>query len=103
MREYGRISGLPEMPALWTLGYLQSHRTLDGVDDVLSIPKTMRAKKLPCDGLIYLGTDFCPPGWNTHNGEFTWHPVNFPDPKKMIDTIHADHFKVIMHIVIEGK
>jgi alpha-glucosidase (family GH31 glycosyl hydrolase) len=102
MREYARISGFPEMPALWTLGYLQSHRTLAGPDEILGIAKTMREKKLPCDGLIYLGTDFCPSGWNTHNGEFTWHPANFPDPKKMIDTIHADHFKVIMHIVIEG-
>lgn len=29
--------------------------------------------------LIYLGVDFCPSGWNTHNGEFTWHPTNFPE------------------------
>jgi alpha-glucosidase/alpha-D-xyloside xylohydrolase len=103
MREYARITGLPEMPARWTFGYQQSHRTLAGPDEILGIAKTLRAKKLPCDALIYLGTDFCPSGWNTHNGEFTWHPGNFPDPKKMIDAIHADHFKVILHIVIEGR
>jgi alpha-glucosidase (family GH31 glycosyl hydrolase) len=62
----------------------------------------MREKKLPCEALIYLGTDFCPSGWNTHNGEFTWHPVNFPDPKQTIDALHAEHFKVILHIVVEG-
>ena len=28
MREYARITGLPELPARWTLGYMQSHRTL---------------------------------------------------------------------------
>jgi alpha-glucosidase/alpha-D-xyloside xylohydrolase len=103
MREYARITGLPEMPARWTFGYLQSHRTLDGPGQILRDAKMFREKKLPCDALIYLGTEFTPSGWNTRNGEFTWHPTNFPDPKGMIDQLHADHFKVIMHVVIEGR
>jgi alpha-glucosidase/alpha-D-xyloside xylohydrolase len=103
MREYARITGLPEMPALWTFGYQQSHRTLDGPDQILGEAKTFREKKLPCDALIYLGTEFAPSGWNTRNGEFSWKPENFPDPKKMIDTLHAVHFKVIVHVVIEGR
>jgi alpha-glucosidase (family GH31 glycosyl hydrolase) len=102
MREYARITGYPELPALWTFGYMQSHRTLKGPSEVLSIANTMRKKKLPCDALIYLGTEFCPSGWNTRNGEFTWHSGNFPDPKGMIDTLHNQHFRVVLHIVIEG-
>jgi alpha-glucosidase/alpha-D-xyloside xylohydrolase len=103
MREYARITGLPELPARWTLGYQQSHRTLAGPDEILGVAKTMREKKLPCDALIYLGTEFTPSGWNTRNGEFTWHPTNFPEPRRMIDALHAEHFKVILHIVIEGR
>ena len=103
MREYARITGLPEMPARWTLGYQQSHRTLAGPTEILGVAKTMREKKLPCDTLIYLGTEFTPSGWNTRNGEFTWHPTNFPEPKKMMDELHAEHYKVVMHIVIEGR
>ena len=60
-------------------------RTLAGPDEILGVARTFREKKLPCDALIYLGTEFAPSGWNTRNGEFTWHPTNFPDPKKMID------------------
>ncbi len=71
LREYARITGLPEMPARWTFGYLQSSRTLAGEAEILAIAKTFREKKLPCDGLIYLGTEFAPSGWNTRNGEFT--------------------------------
>jgi alpha-glucosidase (family GH31 glycosyl hydrolase) len=103
MREYARITGLPELPAQWTLGYMQSHRTLSGPDEILSIPKTFREKKLPCDALIYLGTEFTPSGWNTRNGEFGWKLENFPDPRRMIDEMHAQHFKVVLHIVIEGR
>jgi alpha-glucosidase (family GH31 glycosyl hydrolase) len=103
MREYARITGRAEMPALWTLGYMQSHRTLAGPDEVLAVARTMREKKLPCDALIYLGTEFTPSGWNTRNGEFTWHSGNFPDPKGMIEELHARHFRVVLHIVIEGR
>ena len=74
--------GLPEMPALWTFGYMQSIRTLAGPTRSSASRRTFREKKLPCDTLIYLGTEFAPSGWNTRNGEFTWHPTNFPDPKK---------------------
>src|SRR5262245_10080860 len=71
MAEYTRLTGNPEMPPLWSLGYLQSHRTLDGPEEIKWVARTFREKKLPCDALIYLGTDFTPSGWNTHNGEFT--------------------------------
>src|SRR6185369_4829417 len=60
MAEYARLTGKPEMPPLWSLGYLQSHRTLSGPEEVMWVARTFREKKLPCDGLIYLGTDFTP-------------------------------------------
>jgi len=103
MRAYAEITGFAEMIPLWSLGYLQSHRTLGGPDQILSVAKTFRQKKLPCDGLIYLGTDFTPSGWNTHNGEYTFNPANFPDPKGMIDQLHALSFKIVLHTVIEGQ
>ena len=103
MREYARITGLPEMPALWSFGYMQSSRTLAGPEEILGVAKTFREKKLPCETLIYLGTEFAPSGWNTRNGEFTWHPTNFPDPKRILDQLHADHFKVVVHVVVEGR
>ena len=103
VRAYAEITGFAEMIPLWSLGYLQSHRTLGGPDQILSVAKTFREKKLPCDGLIYLGTDFTPSGWNTHNGEYTFNPANFPDPKGMIDALHALNFKVVLHTVIEGQ
>ena len=103
LREYARITGFQEMPARWMLGYQQSHRTLNGPDEILGVARTFREKKLPCDTLIYLGTEFTPSGWNTRNGEFTWKESNFPRPKEMIDELHAEHFKVVLHVVIEGR
>ena len=101
--DYARITGFAELPALWTFGYMQSHRTLAGPDEIKWVARTFREKQLPCDALIYLGTEFTPSGWNTRNGEFAWHEGNFPDPRAMIDELHAQHFKVVLHIVIEGR
>ena len=100
MAEYARITGHAELPPLWSLGYQQSHRTLASRDEVLSEAKTFRDKKLPCDALIYLGTGFCPSGWNTENGSFSWNQRVFPDPPKMIDELHKDNFRVVLHDVI---
>ena len=100
MAEYARITGFAELPPLWSLGYQQSHRTLASREEVLSEAKTFREKKLPCDALIYLGTGFCPSGWNTENGSFAWNSQVFPDPKEMLDELHRDHFHAVMHAVI---
>jgi alpha-glucosidase/alpha-D-xyloside xylohydrolase len=103
MSEYARMTGLPEMPPLWALGYQQSHRTLASRDEVLSIAHTFREKKLPCDVLIYLGTGFCPSGWNTGHGSFSFNPTAFPDPKVMLDELHALHYHVVPHVVIRAR
>ncbi|HXY04839.1 MAG TPA: TIM-barrel domain-containing protein [Terriglobales bacterium] len=100
MGEYARLTGYPEMPPLWSFGYQQSHRTLASREEILSEAKTFREKKLPCDALIYLGTGFCPSGWNTENGSFVWNSRVFPDPDKMINQLHEDHFRIVLHAVI---
>lgn len=100
MREYAGITGHPEMPPLWALGYQQSSRTLASGEEILEIAKTFREKKLPCDALIYLGTGFTPSGWNTANGAFEFNPRVFNDPKKQLDEFHQLHFRVVLHTVI---
>ncbi len=100
MAEYTRITGRPEIPPLWSFGYQQSHRTLASREEVLAEAKTFREKKLPCDALIYLGTGFCPSGWNTENGSFVWNSRVFPDPKNMLDELHSEHFRAVVHVVI---
>jgi alpha-glucosidase/alpha-D-xyloside xylohydrolase len=102
LQQYAELTGFPHMPPKWALGYLQSHRTLASQDEVLSVIKTFREKKLPCDAVIYLGTGFCPSGWNTGHGSFTFNEEIFPDPPAMIRQIHDEHFKLVLHVVPPG-
>jgi alpha-glucosidase/alpha-D-xyloside xylohydrolase len=96
---YAELTGFPHLPPLWSLGYLQSHRTLASREEVMGVAKTFREKKLPCDGLIYLGTGFCPSGWNTGHGSFTFNANAFPDPQEMFHQLHEAHFNVVLHVV----
>jgi alpha-glucosidase/alpha-D-xyloside xylohydrolase len=103
MAEYAGLTGHPELPPLWSLGYQQSHRTLAGPQQLLEEARTFREKKLPCDTMIYLGTGFCPSGWNTNNGEFQFNQKVFPDPKAIFEQMHQEHFKVALHVVIKAR
>jgi alpha-glucosidase/alpha-D-xyloside xylohydrolase len=98
LAEYIRLTGHPVMPPKWALGYIQSHRTLAGPEDPIQIAQTFREKELPCDALIYLGTGYCPAGWNTGHGSLDFNPKTFPRPKESIDTLHQLNFKVVVHI-----
>lgn len=100
MAEYARLTGHAQIPPLWSLGYQQSHRTLASRDEILEIANTFREKRLPCDALIYLGTGFCPSGWNTANGSFAWNSRVFPDPAEILKEFHEKDFHAVMHAVI---
>lgn len=99
MAQYAALTGHPHLPPLWSLGYLQSHRTLASRDEILAEAKEFRARRLPCDGMIYLGTGFCRDGWNTGHGSFAFNPRVFPDPAAMLRQLHDDGMRVMVHVV----
>ncbi|MBZ5516062.1 MAG: DUF5110 domain-containing protein [Acidobacteriia bacterium] len=103
LAEYARLTGFPHLPPLWSLGYQQSHRTLSSREEILTEARTFREKKLPCDVLIYLGTGFCPSGWNTGHGSFSFNKQVFPDPEEMIRELHKENFRIVPHVVLQAR
>jgi len=99
LRQYAEITGFPHLPAKWTLGFQQSHRTIDSREQIIGEARTFRKKKLPCDAVIYLGTGFCPSGWNTGHGSFVFNQAVFPEPAAEIREFHDLHFNVVLHVV----
>jgi alpha-glucosidase (family GH31 glycosyl hydrolase) len=100
MREFMRLTGAPVMPPKWALGYMQSHRTLTDDAAILEEARTFRKKQLPCDTFIFLGTGFCPAGWNTGHDSFRFNRKVFSrDPAEVIDDLHKAHLHVALHVV----
>ncbi len=100
MKDISVISGLAVLPPKWSLGYMQSHRTLEDENQMIDVVKTFREKRVPLDSVVYLGTGFCPRGWNTEQPSFDFNPEVFSsDPADVIDKLHDLNVKVLVHIV----
>jgi alpha-glucosidase/alpha-D-xyloside xylohydrolase len=96
--EYYRLTGRPVMPPKWVLGYFQSHRTLAGPQEPARIGKMFRDRQLPCDAVIYLGTGYCPAGWNVGHGTLEFNPKTFDRPADNLKALHDLNLKVVLHV-----
>ena len=92
VRLYTDLTGTPELPPLWALGFQQSKWSYYPESRVKEIANTFRDLKIPCDGL-YLDIDYMD-GFRC----FTWDKKLFPDPKRMISELAEDGFKTVVMI-----
>ena len=92
VQTYTHLTGKPEMPPLWTLGYHQCKWSYYPESKVRAIANKFRELQIPCDA-IYLDIDYME-GFRC----FTWSKEYFPDPKKMVADLAADGFKTVVII-----
>ena len=91
-QNYHALTGVPELPAMWTLGFHQCRWSYYPQQRVHQVADKFRALQIPCDSL-YLDIDYMD-GWRV----FTWNKEYFPDPKDMIDKLDAQGFHTVVMI-----
>ncbi len=89
---YTDLTGKPELPPLWVLGYHQCKWSYYPESKVKEITSKFRELQIPCDA-IYLDIDYMD-GFRC----FTWNKDYFPDPKRMVSELAEDGFKTIVII-----
>lgn len=100
MKDVSFICGRAVLPPKWALGYMQSHRLLEDERQMIGIVDTFRAKQLPVDAVIYLGTGFTPRGWNKTQPSFEFNPEVFQrNPQAFFSDMHERKVKVVLHMV----
>ncbi|WP_394973273.1 glycoside hydrolase family 31 protein [uncultured Croceitalea sp.] len=92
VESYTNLTGVPELPPLWALGFHQSKWSYYPEKKVKDITSKFRALKIPCDA-IYLDIDYME-GFRC----FTWDNQRFPNPKKMVEDLQKDGFKTVTMI-----
>jgi len=90
--KYTKLTGTPEMPPLWALGYQQCKWSYYPESQVREICNKMREYQIPCDA-IYLDIDYMD-GFRC----FTWDLEKFPNPKGMIDDLKSQGYKTMVII-----
>lgn len=89
VQTYTRLTGLPPMPPLWSLGYHQSKWSYYPEKNVMQLADEFRRRRIPCDA-IHLDIH--------HMKQYqalTWDRDRFPDPPGMIRRLGGQGFKVV--------
>ncbi len=89
---YSHLTGKPEMPPLWALGYHQCKWSYFPEKKVREIANKFRELEIPCDAL-YLDIDYM-----DEFRCFTWDKEKFPDPKGLVEELKQNGFKTVVII-----
>ncbi|BAQ57590.1 alpha-glucosidase [Lactobacillus acetotolerans] len=93
---YTYLTGRVPLPQKWTLGYQQSRWSYSvSQKEVQQIADKLRENDLPCD-VIHLDIDYMD-GYRA----FTWRKDNYQDPKKFVQKMRKEGFR-IMPIIDPG-
>lgn len=87
---YSRLTGTPELPPLWALGYQQSKWSYYPESTVKELAARFRKEKIPCD-VIHLDIDYMD-GFRC----FTWDKTRFPNPHLLVKELESDGFKTVL-------
>jgi alpha-D-xyloside xylohydrolase len=84
---YRQLTGKAVLAPRWAYGFWQSRQRYETADQILSVLKEYRTRNLPLDNVVMDWRYWKDPEWGSHRFDET----RFPDPKGMIDQIHAQH------------
>jgi alpha-glucosidase len=91
-QEYANLTGKPELPPMWALGYHQCRWSYFPDSKVKEVAAEFRKRNIPCD-VMYLDIDYMD-GFRC----FTFHKEHFPDPKGLTKSLADDGFKTVVII-----
>lgn len=90
--QYAQLTGTPELPPLWALGYHQCKWSYTPDSQVREVAREFRDRNIPCDA-IYLDIDYME-GFRC----FTWNKDTFPEPVRLLGDLTEQGFKTVVII-----
>ena len=88
IKDYTNLTGRTPMPPLWSLGFQQSRWGYDNQEQLLTIAKTFREKKMPADVIV---SDI---NYMDDYKVFTW-SSKYPDVKGMLSQMKTMGFDMV--------
>ncbi|OFA07366.1 alpha-xylosidase BoGH31A precursor [Duganella phyllosphaerae] len=91
---YRELTGRAPMMARWTWGLWQSKEHYKTQAELLGIAARYRAMQVPLDAVVQDWQYWNPGGWGAHQMD----PVRFPDPQRMLRTLHEQNVHAIVSV-----
>ena len=89
---YRTLTGKAEIMPKWVMGYWQSRERYKTSEELLSALAGFRERQLPIDNIVEDWSYWPVESWGSHQFD----KERFPDPKAMIDSVHAQHAKIMI-------
>lgn len=84
---YRQLTGKSQVMAKWVMGFWQSREKYNTQEELLTALAEYRKRHIPIDNIVLDWLYWRQDQW----GSFEFDPERFPDPKAMIDSVHAQH------------
>ena len=88
---YRELTGEVPLFGRWAYGFWQCKNKYESQQEIETIAARYRAEHIPVDNIVQ---DWF---WWIIMGQMTWNK-NYPDPQAMIDTLHKEHFHLMVSI-----
>ena len=91
---YRTLTGKAQVMPKWAMGYWQSREKYNTREEVLSTLKGFRDRQIPIDNIVIDWLHWEQDSWGSHEFDL----ARFPDPKGMVDSIHAMNGRVMISV-----
>lgn len=91
---YRTLTGKSQIMPKWAMGYWQSRERYKTQEEILSTLKEFRKRRIPIDNIVQDWSYWPENAWGSH--EFD--TARFPDPKAMVDSIHAMNARLMISV-----
>lgn len=87
IRNYRELTGIAPLFPKWTYGYIQSKERYKSQQEIITVVKEYRERKIPLDAIV-LDWQYWDDGkW----GQKSFNKERFPEPQLMMETLHSDY------------
>lgn len=91
---YRSLTGKAVLLPKWVYGFWQSRERYTNQQELVDVVKEYRKRKIPLDNIVLDWSYWPQDAWGSHKFDLK----HFPDPKKMVDEVHALNANIMISV-----
>ncbi|MFA5962817.1 MAG: TIM-barrel domain-containing protein [Sphingomonas sp.] len=91
---YRALTGKASLIPKWAYGFWQSRQRYNSATELLDVVREYRKRAIPLDNIVLDWRYWVDDQWGSHDFD----PSRFPDPRKMVDDVHALGARIMISV-----
>lgn len=94
VKGYRTVTGKAQVMPKWAMGFWQSRERYKTQDELTGALREYRERNIPIDNIVQDWSYWPVDAWGSHDFD----PARFPDPKGMVDDVHAMDARIMISV-----